>query len=121
MVYRRRARRRPAIVLTNQQAKGLFGDLVKGAAKSLTPLIKKEVKKALPKLGKFVGKKALKAGRKTKLGKKLGIGIVVPGGGLKLAGQGPVLRRKRKKKALNARGKQVRRRRRKPGARIIMI
>ncbi len=111
---RRRRVGRPAIVLTDQQAQGLFGNLLKSAVKVVTPIIKKEVKKQLPKLGRFAGQQALKAGRKTKLGKKLGIGLRLPG-------RGPVLRRRRRKRPLGARGKQIRRRRRKPGARIVMF
>ena len=97
MPRKRRAKRH--IVMTEQQAQGFFGDLAKKALKAALPLIKKEAKKALPKLGKF----ALKKARKTKVGKKLGFGR-----GLKLAGQGP-------------RGKQRRRKRRRPQARIVMI
>lgn len=115
--HRRRRAVGPRVFLTNQQAQGLFGDFAKAAAKTLGPIIKKEVKKALPGLGRAAGKFAIKQGRKTALGKRLGIG-------LKLAGAGPVRRRRTKRRggrALNARGKQLRVRRRKPGVRVLMI
>lgn len=113
----RKRRRVQRIVLSNQQADGLFGDLARSVGKSIFKEVKKEVKKQLPKLGKQLGKAALSAGRaqarKTKIGRQLGLGHRRRRGrrgrGLKLAGQGPVL------------GKQRKRRRRKPGVRVIMI
>lgn len=73
--------------MTPQQAEGFFSNLAKKALKAALPLIKKEAKKALPKLGQLAKKEGLKRARKTKYGKKLGIGSKRRGGkGLKLAG-----------------------------------
>ena len=113
MVRRRKRRlvRHPVIRLSNQQAQGFLSDLAKSAVKVIAPIVKKEVKKVLPKIGKAAGKFALGKARKTKIGKKLGIGLRLAGG----RGRG------RPRRALGSRSKQVRRRRRKPGVRVIMI
>jgi hypothetical protein len=101
-------RKKKMIVMSQQQAEGLFSDLAKKALKAAVPIIKKEAKKQLPKLGAVAKKEALKRARKTKIGKQLGIG---PGAGLRLAGQ----------RGKGKREKQVRKRRAIPAVRVMMI
>ncbi len=104
MPRRRRRVQGRVVLLSNQQAQGFLGDLAKDLGKSLIGEVKKEVKKQLPKLAGAAVKAGRKRVRKTKLGRQLGFG-------LRLAGQ----------RGRGPRGKQVRRRRRKPGVRIIMV
>jgi len=97
-------RRRAQVVLTNQQAQGLFSSLAKKAVKAALPLVKREVKKQVKKQGsklaKKAGKAALARARRTKAGRRLGIG-------LRLAGQGPRDKQRRRRGRIK-RGSPVR-------------